>query len=126
MIASDHIDFVGVEAFCGYPEGRVDYKLFLHGLAVDDAERMKKPALRKKSTKLKRITGFPRKDGREAADDPDKYLIRLSHETPEEREKRLKREKKKEAKEKRKSKGGSSSQRRDAGSDEEDEATDEE
>lgn len=99
MIASDHIDFVGVDSFCGYPEGRIEYSAMIQGLRVDDAERMKQPAMRKKSDLLKRLIGL-KANGEPSGADIDKALDKLTHETPEEREKRRAKEAKRLAKKK--------------------------
>jgi hypothetical protein len=116
MIASDHVDFVGVDVFAGYPRGLIYTDLMVHGLEVDDAERMKKPALRRATGRIKRITGFPGTNGRGVG--PMAHLDKLMHETPEERERRRRKEAKKAEKKRRKS------EQQDAVSD--DEGTDQE
>lgn len=99
MIASDHLDFVGVDSFCGFPEGRIEYSTMIQGLIVDDVERMKKPAMREASNRIKRVVGLPYngdKDGKNV----EHYLEKLTKETPAEREKRKAKDAKREAKEK--------------------------
>lgn len=98
MIASDHIDFVGVDAFAGFPEGRIEYQTMIRGLLVDDIERMKKPAMRKATERAKTIIGLAYKgdkDGRNV----EYHLDKLTKETPDERAKRKAKDEKRQAKE---------------------------
>lgn len=99
MIASDHVDFVGVDSFCGYPEGRIEYHSMIQGLFVNDVERMKKPALRAKSERVKRLIGLNKK-GEVTNANIDRFLDKLARETDEEREKRRAKEAKKAARRK--------------------------
>lgn len=122
MIASDHVDFVGVDVFAGFPEGRIEYQTMIKGLLVDDVERMKKPALRQASTKTKTIIGLPYKGGKSGAN-IDPHLDRLTKETTDERAKRKIKDAKRQAKEERLRRRLS---QRSEGEDDEDEATDEE
>lgn len=98
LLASDHLDFIGVDAFCGFPEGRIEYQAMIRGLAVEDVERMKKPALREVSKRITQITGLPYKgpkDGRNV----EHYLEKLTMESPEERARRKAKDARREAKE---------------------------
>lgn len=129
MIASDHIDFVGVDAFCGFPEGRIEYSTMIQGLIVDDIERMKKPALRTKSKRVQRIIGLGY-EGDKDGSNVEYHFGRLSKETKDERAKRKVKDEKRAIKEakirKEMARKGRAAIEREEEDDEVEEATDEE
>lgn len=57
-IASDHYDFLDLEAFAGFVDENIPLQLKIAGLAVDDADRIATPGRRQKCKTYVRVTGF--------------------------------------------------------------------